>query len=218
MSDVLLLGATGLTGSLALPRLLGRATVHAAGRRAPALAHASLRAIVAPLDDDAALERGLDGVGLGAYVSCLGTTIRVAGSREAFVAVDRTLVVRTARVARAHGARQAIVVSSVGADARSRNFYLSVKGAMEDDVAALGFERVDFLRPGLLLGERAGRRVAEHLFQKLAPVYNPLLAGALGRYRAIPADAVAAAIAALLGRRERGVFIHENAAIEALKA
>lgn len=212
MNEVLLVGATGLTGSLALRLLVERAKVHAAGRRAPALEHVSLHAI--PLEPESALA----GVKLDAYVSCLGTTIRVAGSRAAFIAVDRTLVVRTARIAREHGARQAIVVSSVGADARARNFYLSVKGAMEEDIATLGFERVDFLRPGLLLGERAGRRAAEHLFQKLAPVYNPLLAGPLGRYRAIPAGAVAAAIVALLGRDERGVFVHENAAIEALEA
>jgi uncharacterized protein YbjT (DUF2867 family) len=225
MNDVLMLGATGLVGALALPPLLERARVHAVGRRAPVLVHPGLDAIVAPLEDpsrDAALERELrakSSGALGAFVCCVGTTIRVAGSQEAFVAVDRTLVARVARIARALGARQAIVVSSVGADPRSRNFYLAVTGAMEDDVAALGFARCDFLRPGLLLGERAQRRGAERLFQSLAWAYNPLLHGrALSRYRAIDAARVAGAIAALLGRDGNGRFVHENASIDALKA
>ena len=153
-----------------------------------------------------------------AFICALGTTRKAAGSLQAFAAVDRDLVVSIAKAAAEAGARQAIVVSSVGADARSRNDYLRVKGEMQDALAGLGFDRCDFLQPSLLLGpQRAGElRLAESIGQRLAPLFNPLLAGRLRRYRAICATAVARAAAALLGRTERGVHCHEFDALNAL--
>jgi hypothetical protein len=153
-----------------------------------------------------------------AFVCALGTTRRAAGSLQAFAAIDCDLVVSIAKAATAAGARQAIVVSSVGADARSRNDYLRVKGEMQGALAGVGFDRCDFLQPSLLLGpRRAGEaRFAESLGQRLAPLFNPLLPGRLRRYRAIAATEVARAAAALLGRTERGIHFHEFDALSAL--
>ena len=110
-----------------------------------------------------------------------------------------------------------VTVSSVGADARARAFYLRVKGEMEEALAALGFDRVDALRPGLLLGPRGGeRRPGERLGILLSPLVNPWLVGPLDRYRAIPADIVATAAAACLQQTAPGRFVHENAAVRAL--
>lgn len=81
------------------------------------------------------------------FISCLGATIRQAGSRAAFRAVDHDLVLAAARAAKKGSARQAIVVSSVGASAKAGNFYLRTKGETEDGLRALGFERLDILRP-----------------------------------------------------------------------
>jgi uncharacterized protein YbjT (DUF2867 family) len=155
---------------------------------------------------------------LHGYVSCLGTTIRAAGSREAFIAVDRDLVLRTAQLAREHGARHAVLVSSVGASRQSGNFYLRVKGEVEDALERLGFERVDLVQPGLLLGERSERRPAERLMQALAPVGNALMLGGLQRYRSIPASEVATAILRLLAEDAPGVFSHPYASLHALAA
>lgn len=222
--QVLIAGATGLVGSrcvagwLALPRWRGR--LLAPVRRAPDVEDRRLATLVAPLadaeDDEAtrgSLRDALAGVPLDAFVSCLGTTLRRAGSREAFVAVDRDLVVRLARIAREFGARQAILVSSAGASRQSGNFYLRVKGETEDALASLGFERLDVLRPGLLLGTRDERRPAEALGQHLAPWINPFLHGRLARYRAVPADAVAATIRHLVGAGAPGRFVHEGEAL-----
>ena len=86
---------------------------------------------------------------------------------------------------------------------------------MEAGVEKLGFERVDFLQPGLLLGERAGvSRPGERIAQVLNPLFNPFLLGSLRRYRAIPAEKVAAALVALAGRKGSGVTRLTNAAIE----
>lgn len=215
----LVVGATGLVGGIALLGLLGR--VQGAGgvlvvpsRRPLALADPALVNLVGELDGArlarpvASALRARD-AGLDVFVSCLGTTIRQAGSQAAFHAIDFVLVRDLAEIALKHGARQAIVVSSVGADTRSRNFYLRTKGALEEELASLGFRRCDFLQPGLLIGDRGGpKRFAESLGQKWLPRIDPLLRGRLGAYRSIRAEQVAASIVRLYGRREPGVFRH----------
>ena len=226
--DVLLAGATGLVGGMVLRGLLAErgfdGTVYAPVRREPGLADprlVALRTDFAPGAGDFGLAAGMAARSprpLDAYVSCLGTTIRTAGSREAFIAVDRDLVLRTAQLAREHGARHAILVSSVGASRQSGNFYLRVKGEVEDALERIGFERVDLVQPGLLLGERTERRPAERLMQALAPLGNVLMQGGLQRYRAISASEVATAILRLLAQDDPGVFSHRYASLRALAA
>lgn len=149
-------------------------------------------------------------------VSTLGSTRKAAGSWAAFEAVDRHAVLVFAKAAREAGARQFLLVSSSGANAGSRNDYLRLKGEVEQAVAALGFERVDVVRPGLLLGQREERRVAEGIGQALAPVLKLVLRGPLDRYAAIDAGLVARAMAALAGCEEPGPFLHGNREIRAL--
>jgi uncharacterized protein YbjT (DUF2867 family) len=155
---------------------------------------------------------------LDAYVCCLGTTLRAAGSRAAFIAVDRDLALRLAQLARGLGARHAVLVSSVGASRQSGTFYLRVKGEVEDAMASLGFERLDILQPGLLVGPRRERRPAEALAQRLVPLADPLLLGRLRDYRSIPATVVADAIVALLddGGAAARPAIHTHAVLRAL--
>lgn len=150
-------------------------------------------------------------------ISCLGTTIRAAGSQAAFRAVDHDMVLAAARAAKEAGATHMIAVSSVGASAQSRNFYLRTKGEVEDGLRALGFERLDILRPGLLTGDRDGpKRAGEGLARLAAPLTDALLQGSLRRYRSISADIVARAIVALAGLRTPGQFVHENDAMRRL--
>ncbi len=152
--------------------------------------------------------------GADVAISCLGTTIRKAGSEAAMWRIDHDYVLAFARGARAAGARQFILMSSVGAG--GRGFYLRMKGAIEDAVAALAFERLDIIRPGLLLGDRPDRRFAEQLGQALAPALNPLLRGSLSRYQALPGKTVALALLALAGKPQPGRFVHENDALRRL--
>ena len=129
-----------------------------------------------------------------AALCALGTTIRQAGSRTAFHAVDHDAVLAFAKLAKAKGARRFAVVSSVGASSRSGNFYLATKGRMEDGLATLGFERLTILQPSFLLGERREKRPGEGYITALAQWLSPLLAGSWRRYRPIAADAVARAL------------------------
>jgi uncharacterized protein YbjT (DUF2867 family) len=228
MNHVLLTGATGLVGSHALSLLLERAErapqhVLVAGRRPPGQSHPRLHSLRLDLTDAgsaAALAAASRALGtMQAFICCLGTTIRQAGSRPAFAAVDRDMVLRIAAVARDCGARQAVMVSAVGADPASGNFYLRTKGEAEAGLRAMGFERCDFLRPGLLIGPRGGEpRPGERLAQRLAPLVDLLLPGRLQRFQSIPATSVAAALVAALHHGPAGVFVHDNASIRALAA
>lgn len=116
--------------------------------------------------------------------------------------VDHDYVLALARGARALGARQFILVSSVGAG--GPGFYLRTKGAIERDVVALGFARLDLVRPGMLLGQHAEVRSLESLGQRVAAALAPLMIGRLSHYGAISAETVARAIVRLTGQTDDG--------------
>lgn len=212
---VVMIGATGLVGSLAASRMLEQGlTVEALVRRPSGLVHPAWREHVAAPEEWPAIVASLRPE---AAVSALGTTMRQAGSEAAFRAVDHDMVVAFARAAAAGGARHMVTVSSVGADRGSANFYLRIKGEMETALEGLGFERLDILRPGLLRGPRGGeRRLGERVGIALSPVVNLFLRGRLDRFAAIDGDVVAAAVVGALGQSLRGAFRHDNRAIRSL--
>ncbi len=221
---VLLTGASGLVGGEVLQRLLSPGEpfeVVAPTRKPLAVTSPRLRNIVYNADtaerrSDSGLRRSLAGLQAEVWICALGTTIGKAGNQAAFAAVDRDLVLKFASLARAMGARQAILVSSVGANAKSGSFYLRVKAEAERGLAEQNFPRVDILRPGLLLGERDEHRAGERFAQRLAPLFNALLLGPLARYRAIDAGMVAEAVVKLCREGGSGWFVHEFTAIRAL--
>ena len=225
--DILLVGSNGLIGRLAAPLLLAhtrksKQTLFAPVRSPSKIKHKRLISIVGAFDDgdsDARIELALGErkASLGVFLCALGSTMARAGSQTAFAAIDHDLVLHLAALALRHGAQHAVVVSSVGADAGASNFYLRTKGRMERDLSGLGFSRCDFLHPGLLLGARDGQqRLGESIAQKLSGLYNPMLAGPLRRYRAIPATTVAAAFAKLAFVTGAGVHRHEFDALNLL--
>lgn len=147
-------------------------------------------------------------------VSALGTTIKaVGGDEEAFRAVDQHLVLACARAAKAAGMRQMIAVSSVGADAGAKNFYLRVKGETEQALGKVGIPRLDVLRPGLLRGPRTELRPAERLGMIASPLIDLLLHGQYRKYRSIKAAVMARAIVGLTKEKAAGRFVFEHDAI-----
>ena len=213
MPDALIVGATGMVGRAVIERF-GAAPLTIVARRAVEDLAPHHKQVVAPPErwaDLIAAERP------AVLICCLGTTIRQAGSQAAFRAVDYDLVLAAAEGAKAGGARHMIAVSSVGASAKSGNFYLRTTGETERDLIALGFDRLDILRPGLLRGDRPGPpRLGEGWATIAAPITDALLHGRFRRYRSISGDSVAAAIVALVAEGGAGGHIHENDAIRAL--
>lgn len=204
MSTALVVGATGLIGAQVLKLLLEGSAfekVRAVVRRASGAPHVKLDERVVDFE---AL-KAADFAGVDAVFSCLGTTIKVAGSQERFARVDHDYVVATAKLAREGGATALALVSAVGAGAGATSFYARVKGQAEADVEALGYPTLEIFQPGLLLGDRAERRPVERFFQGVFPVLQGALVGGLRRYRAVEAGRVARAMVAALAAATPGV-------------
>jgi uncharacterized protein YbjT (DUF2867 family) len=200
MTSVVLAGATGLIGSRVLPHLLLRSDVErvvSVGRRSVAVGDARLHSVVANLQDSADITSRLpDGVTVA--ICCLGTTMRKAGSKEAFRAVDLDAVVAFGQAARVRGAGRFVLVSSLGADRPRGNFYLETKAAAEGALVRLGFERLTIVRPSFIDDEGARQefRWSERLALPLARLVFGL-AGRTSRYAPIRADVLARAIVRL---------------------
>ena len=209
MTRIALIGATGLVGG-EIARRIPPADLLLLSRRPSGLA---AREIVAPVDR---WREALAGEQVDVAISALGTTIAEAGSKPAFDRVDRLAVVDFAKAAREAGARHMVVVSAVGATADAPNFYLKTKGRMEAELAALGFDRLDILRPGLLRGDRSEQRLAESIALRISPLTDRLMRAWWPNYCSIAASDVAAAALALAGRTGGGRFVHHNSEMVAL--
>ena len=208
----LVAGATGLVGQAILALLLADrrySTVHVMGRRAPSVQHpklvahisASLTNWTCPAVDDAFI--------------ALGTTIKVAGSKAAFRAIDGDAVVAIASSAKAAGATRLAVVSAMGAHAQSSVFYNQVKGEMEAAVGQLGFGTLVIARPSLLAGDRDALKQPERLAEKLSLVafkwLKPLIPA---NYRAISASSVARAMVYALQTSSKGKHVLSSGAMQ----
>ena len=202
---IILAGATGLVGG-GVAHLLPSGDLTIIARRAVECAGA-----LHLTGEIADWPRLMVGQAFDVGICCLGTTIKQAGSKDAFAAVDLEGVAAFAGAARMAGARQFMMITSVGADAGSGNFYLQTKGKVEAIVQGLGFARVDIFRPGLLRGDRHGpARIGESIGMAVSPFTDLLTPGMFDKYRSIAAITVASAICALAGAEGEGVFIHHN--------
>ena len=124
---------------------------------------------------------------------CLGTTIKKAGNKSAFRKVDFEYVHIAAQLARAQRAMSFVWISSVGANAKSNNFYLRVKGELENAIINMsGLDNACAVRPSLLLGEREEMRPAEKLASMLSPWLSPMMLGGLSKYKPVQVTDVAA--------------------------
>lgn len=182
---ILIAGASGLTGEHLLDRLLNEPTITrvVAPSRKPLASHPHLEN---PRGELLQLLPQLHGR-VDVAFCCLGTTIKQAGSQEAFRAVDHDLVVAFAQRARELSARHLVVISAVGADAQSSVFYNRVKGEMEQALQAQDWPQLTIARPSLLLGSRQQPRLGERL---LAPLSQLLP----GKYHGIDANILAHAM------------------------
>ena len=198
-------GATGLVGQALVWQLAeddSWSEVRALVRRALP-AELSAPRVVPVQVNFAELDPPPDWAAVSHVFCALGTTMRQAGSPDAFRRVDFDYTVGLARSALARGARHFLLVSAVGASPRSRFFYSRIKGEVERAVGSLGFVSVTIARPSLLLGRRQAPRPAEQVGKVLG-----LLAPS--RWKPVPATAVARALVEAARRDSPGVHILEN--------
>ena len=205
-TEAIIAGATGMVGSECLRLLLQRYdSVTALVRRPANPAHPRLTERQIDFDRIGTIE-----IPSGAHVYCaLGTTIKKAGTEEAFRQVDYEYPRMLAGRAAAAGGARFMLVSSVGASARSKNFYLRVKGELEEAVCAMPLQAVHIFRPSILMGERAEKRPGEAVGIGIARALGFLLAGSLRKYHAISGAAVAAAMVVAASNPVEGCFVYQ---------
>ncbi len=217
MSIALIAGASGLVGRHLLDQLLAAPEydrVVSLGRRKLDIAHPKLEQMIV---DFAALDQAAANLHCDDAFCCLGTTIKQAGSRENFRAVDQAAVLAFAWTAQRTGARRFIVVSALGADPHSRVFYNRVKGETEEALLVLAFDTLAIFRPSLLLGPRSRPRLGERVMAAILWFAEPMMFGRLRKYRAIEAAAVARAmLRCSFGCGGQGLLIYPSDEIEDL--
>lgn len=213
----LIAGATGLVGGHCLAGLLESPhydRVIALTRRPLAQRHAKLDQRIIAFDQLG--REGADFPTVDDVFCCLGTTMRAAGSQAAFRQVDFVYVVALAGQALGHGAKQFLLVSSLGANPKSRIFYSRVKGEAEAAIAALTFEGRQIFRPSILTGDRVEHRAGERAGIAVMRGVSFAMIGPLRKYRPIAARTVARAMIRVAGRAPRGVNIFASNDIERL--
>ena len=206
-------GATGLTGGHLLRFLLEDPEIEQVkviGRKKPELTHPKIKFLSTDFSNIEQINKFIQG---DQCFCCLGTTIKKAGSKEAFKKVDLEVPVLMAKIATENNVPVFGVVSSLGAKATSSNFYLRTKGQMEEEILQLSFENIIIARPSLLLGKRKEFRFGEEAGKLVMKALSLLFIGPLRKYRAIEAETVSRAIY-LLVKNNPGKEIFDSQELE----
>ena len=189
MKTAIIIGATGLVGSTLVKQICENpnySKVILLLRKPLNISHSKLVQEVIDFDKlDASKVIGDD------LFCAMGTTLAKAGSKEAQYKIDCTYPYEIGKIAKANGVKQYILVSSVGADFESSNFYLRTKGDLEKKIESLGFQNFVSVRPSLLLGDREESRLGEKVGKVVFNILSPLMFGSLRKYRSVEADDVA---------------------------
>jgi uncharacterized protein YbjT (DUF2867 family) len=192
MKTAIIIGATGLIGSTLVKQLLDNPNytkVVLLLRKPLNISHSKLVQEVIDFDKlDASKIVGDD------LFCAMGTTLAKAGSNEAQYKIDCTYPYEIGKIARANGVKQYILVSAVGANFDSSNFYLRTKGDLEKKIESLGFHNFVSVRPSMLLGDREESRKIEKVATVFSNILSPLLFGSLRKYHGVEAADVAKAM------------------------
>lgn len=190
----LVFGSSGLTGQ-ALTRLLlendDYSLIKIFVRRSQSLKHPKLEEIILNDFNESELSEKLAGDEL---YCCIGTTMKKAGSKEAFEEVDLNIPVRLSLIAAKNHVQKFLVISSIGASPHSGSFYLRTKGKMEEKVLSSGMDKIHIFRPSLILGQRNENRLGESIGKVLYKALSFAFIGGLKKYKGIQTETIANAM------------------------
>ena len=205
----LVIGATGLVGEETLKQLLKCADynkVIALTRKPLSLKNAKFENPVVDFDKP----EQYNSIKADDVFCAMGTTIGKAGSQAAFRRVDYEIPLAVAEFALKNGAAKFILVSSMGANAKSAIFYSRTKGELEQALAKLKYKALIIVRPSILLGDRKEQRTGEAIGRFVAEKLSFLFAGPLAKYKGTPVDLLAGVMIKLANEDKTGVRIVEN--------
>ena len=191
MSTCLVAGSTGLVGSFLVKKLADNGNkVFALTRKEEFKDSDEVKHIKVDFDS---LNLSSDQIeAIDDVFICLGTTIKKAGSKENFKKIDVDYCLSVANQSLNLGAKNLSLVTSIGSDKNSKNFYLSTKGLVEYEISKLSYESISIYRPGLLIGSREEARLGEFIGQLIQPLLiDPFLGGAVKKYKSIKAEVLA---------------------------
>ncbi len=204
----IIIGASGLTGSSLTTQLLANKqfeSVLLLVRKALPVQHAKLRQQVVEFDNAVHLQQYVHG---DVLFCCIGTTIKIAGSQAAFTKVDYDIPVDCAKAALQNGVKKIVLISSVGANSSSSNFYLQTKGKVEDALRAMNFSTTHIFQPSFLMGDRKERRIGEKIVGVIFSGLSFLLFGGLKKYRPIHIEQLAKAMMLAGLSDAKGLHVH----------
>jgi uncharacterized protein YbjT (DUF2867 family) len=206
----LVVGATGLVGSELLSLLLKDdyySKVKAVVRREVEIQDAKLEIIITDFKD---MNRLGDKLAADHIYCCLGTTMKKAGSKDAFYKVDFHFPLEIAKLCQSYGAKQFFLVSAMGANIASKIFYNRVKGEIEVAISSVPFQGVNIFRPSLILGDRNEKRFGEKIAAIFSKILSPFFIGPLKKYKPIQASAVAEGMFKIAKQELNGFYIFES--------
>lgn len=212
----LIAGSTGLIGSHLLSILLDDENydgIISISRRSTGIVHKKLKEVICSFDK---MDEVADQLIAHDLFICLGSTIKKAGSKEAFEKFDYTYPLQLSKIALENGAKQVSLVSALGADNSSLFFYNRVKGDLELAISELQYETVNILRPSILLGEREETRVAENMAQGFYKALGWVFVGPIKKYKAIDGETVAMAMNKIARSNAPGINTFDSDEIEAI--
>jgi uncharacterized protein YbjT (DUF2867 family) len=203
MPHYALIGTTGLIGSHILQELLNQpdSTITVLVRKPIQWQNPRINEILIDFSDEQSLIKALTGCET-VFVATGTTQKKVKGDRAAYRKVDHDIPIAVAKACIANSIPRILIVSSVGANSRSKNFYLRIKGEVEDTIAAMPIPYISFFQPSLLLGDRQEFRLGEKISQIIYPKIDFLLPA---RYRSISAAIVAKAMIRASAEPEKGL-------------
>jgi uncharacterized protein YbjT (DUF2867 family) len=211
-----LIGATGLIGSHLLAILQDDdafKTIRVIVRRPVAFNHPKIKVMVIDFAYEAAFKAGI--AGCDTVFCAVGTTnAKVKGDKEAYRKVDYDIPVKAAMFCAETGCKQFLLVSSVGANSKGGNFYLKLKGEVEDKVKSIGIQSVSIFQPSMLLGKRQESRPAEATVQAISKSLAFLFPS---KYKPIAAGMVAKAMIAASKLDKPGFHIYQFREMKALQ-
>ena len=211
-----IIGSTGLTGSYLVQNLLNSTEyekIISFVRKSTDILHPKLVEYIIDFDNPDSYKNLIEG---DDFFCCMGTTIKKAGSQKVFRKIDLTYPVKFAQLASNAGMKQYLIITAIGANAESGNFYMRTKGECEKQLRDIAIPSVSVFRPSLLLGNRQEFRLKEKLSEYLMKIVSAFFVGKLKKYKAIEAKKVAFAMYAVAQQHTRGYSVYESDKISAI--
>lgn len=212
----MVLGSSGLIGMETINLLLKNnkyQTVYAISRTALPIENDKLIQILA---DAESIKDKIKNLHIDHFFSCIGTTASKTPDKEKYYAIDLNYPMQVAQILHNNGCESMCLVSSIGANASSKNFYLKLKGDVEIAAQQVGFKSLHIFRPSFLLGNRKEFRLLERVIQFFYPIINLFLVGKLKDYRSIEAKDIASAMINVSISAQTGTYMYQTQLIKEL--